>query len=64
MVLSRAKAGDVQIEPPGRPAESVTVGEVVASPVWRKRALEHRLLRELVAAVDANPAEQAPTMAG
>jgi hypothetical protein len=63
-VLARAKSGDVEIEPPGQPPQTVSAGMVIASPAWRKRALEHRLLRELVAAVDANPADQAPSMAG
>jgi hypothetical protein len=62
-VLARAKSGDVEIEGPGQTPQTVSAGEVVASPVWRKRALEHRLLRELVAEAEANPAEPAPTMA-
>ncbi len=63
-VLARAKSGDVQIEPPGQLAQKVSAGEVIASPAWRKRALEHRLLRELVSAVDATSTEQTPPMAG
>ncbi len=63
-VLARAKSGEVEIEPPGQPAQTVQASEVVASPAWRKRALEHRLLRDLVAAVDANPAEKTSTLAG
>jgi hypothetical protein len=62
-VLARAKSDDVEIEPPGQQAQKVSAHEVIASLAWRKRALDHRLLRELVSAVDANPAEQAPPMA-
>ena len=62
-VLGRARSGDVVIEPPGRAAEEVTPAEVAAS-VWRRRALEHRLLRELVAEVHADQAKQATLMTG
>jgi hypothetical protein len=60
-VLGRAKSGDLEVEPPGRPPEKVTVQEVIASPAWRKRALGHRLLRELAAAPAPAAAEPAPT---
>jgi hypothetical protein len=63
-VLARAKSEDIEIEPPAEPPQRVSIQDVIASPAWRKRALGHRLLRELVAAVDANPAEQAPSLAG
>jgi hypothetical protein len=62
-VLARAKSGDIEVDAPDQTSQRVSAGEVVASPVWRKRALEHRLLRELVAEASATPAKPVPTMA-
>jgi hypothetical protein len=59
-VLARARSGDVEIEPPGGPPEKIFQGDVIAAPSWRKRALEHRLIRELVAVTAGQPAAAAP----
>jgi hypothetical protein len=47
-VLGRARAGDVEIAPPGGLAEQVTMAQVIAAPSWQKRAREHRLFANLM----------------
>jgi hypothetical protein len=62
-ILGRAKAGDLEIEPPGQPPEKISVEEVITSPTWRDRALEHRLLNELVSTKPRPPLEQTSSLA-
>lgn len=50
-LLGRARARDVEIEPPGGPRQALTPQEVAESPVWRKRFAEHLLLSELLGAM-------------
>lgn len=47
-VLSRARAGDLDIEPPGGSREKLTTADVLGSPAWRKRFAGNRLLADLL----------------
>jgi hypothetical protein len=48
-VLARARAGEVEVRPPGEPAAKVSAAQAAATAAWRQQALAHPLVRELVA---------------